>query len=103
VISLPTENLVCVDLPHKSIASENPLETRVRFLNAKNLIPVSQSEEHLVLKASDSHNYKIGDILYGVPYHICPTVALYERMVPIYEGNPSGEWKVIARDKMLTW
>src|SRR5690606_38470715 len=55
VISLPTENLVCVDLGHKSIASENPLKNRVRFLNATDLVPVSQSEEHLVLQASDGH------------------------------------------------
>jgi len=103
VISLPAENLVCVDLGHKSIASENPLENRVRFLNAENLTPVSQSEEHLVLKSSDDHDYKIGDILYGVPYHICPTVALYERMIPVTVGIASGEWRVVARDKMLTW
>src|SRR5690606_38868747 len=67
VISLPAENLICLDLGHKSIASENPLENRVRFLNAENLVPISQSEEHLVLKSSDKHNCKIGDIFYGVP------------------------------------
>src|SRR5690606_3636362 len=50
VISLPSQGMICVDLGHKSIASENPLGNRVRFLNANNLQPVSQSEEHLVLK-----------------------------------------------------
>lgn len=103
VISLPSKNLICVDLGHKSIASENPLGNRVRFLNADELDPVSQSEEHLVLKTKESHNFKIGDILYGVPFHICPTVALYERVITIDQGMPLGEWKVIGRDKKLNW
>ncbi|MEX2593370.1 MAG: D-TA family PLP-dependent enzyme [Anditalea sp.] len=103
VISLPSKSLVCVDLGHKSIASENPMDKRVYFLNAENLHPVSQSEEHLVLKTQEDHAFKIGDILYGVPYHICPTVALYERVLTIEDQELSVEWKVIARDKKLNW
>lgn len=103
VISLPSKGLVCVDLGHKSIASENPMDQRVYFLNGKNLQPVSQSEEHLVLKTQEDHSFKIGDVLYGIPHHICPTVALYERVVTIEDRKPSGEWKVIARDRKLNW
>jgi D-serine deaminase-like pyridoxal phosphate-dependent protein len=103
VISLPSKDLICVDLGHKSIAAENPLENRVRFLNAEDLHPVSQSEEHLVLKTSENHNFKIGDVLYGIPFHICPSVALYDRVVTIEDGRPTGEWKVVARDKKLIW
>src|SRR5690606_10806435 len=73
VISLPSKGLICVDLGHKSIAAENPLENRVHFLNREDLHPVSQSEEHLVLKTSENHHFKIGDVLYGIPFHICPT------------------------------
>lgn len=103
VISLPAEDLICVDLGHKSIASENPLENRVRFLTDDDLHPVSQSEEHLVLKTKKPHRFKIGDLLYGVPFHICPTVALYERAITIENGDCGAEWRVLARDRKLNW
>jgi len=34
VISKPAPDTLCLDLGHKSIASENPLDRRVHFLNA---------------------------------------------------------------------
>jgi len=63
---------------------------------------VSQSEEHLVLEAGRDHRYKTGDVLYGIPYHICPTVALYERACTVEKGKLAGEWKNIARDRKIT-
>lgn len=101
VISLPDETKICLDLGHKSIASEKELSKRVRFLNAPGLAFVGHSEEHLVVDAGEGHSYKVGDVLYGVPYHICPTVALYERAVTIEDGAVTGEWKNIARDRKI--
>ncbi len=101
VISIIDEHAICVDLGHKSVASENTIDKRVHFLNAENVQPISQSEEHLVLKVDDTSVYKIGDVLYGVPYHICPTVALYERAIVIENNNAFDEWKVIARDRKI--
>lgn len=101
IISLPAPGLICTDLGHKSIASENPIDKRVFFLNADDLIPVSQSEEHLILKASDQHTYKVGDVLYGLPYHICPTCALYERAFMIENHQKTGEWLHSARDRKI--
>jgi len=104
VISLPDKGLVTVDLGHKSIASENPLNNRVRFLNTDRVLePVSQSEEHLVLKTDEDHEFKPGDVLYGVPFHICPTVALYERVRAIRDQHLAEEWWTKARDKKLNW
>src|SRR5450631_3029997 len=51
VISLPDSTKLCLDLGHKSIAAEGELNKRVYFLNAPDLVPVSQSEEHLVVDA----------------------------------------------------
>ncbi len=101
VISLPTKTRICMDLGHKSIASENILSNRVRFINAPALTPVGQSEEHLVLEAPEGHGYKVGDVLYGIPFHICPTVALYERVNTVENAHVKGEWKVIARDRKI--
>jgi len=102
VISLPGETKICLDLGHKSIASENELPNRVFFLNAPDLKFISQSEEHLVAEAPVGHNYKPGDVLYGLPFHICPTVALYERALVIENKLVCDEWKTIARDRKIT-
>jgi hypothetical protein len=40
-------------------------------------------------------------VLYGLPYHICPTVALYERAMVIENNKVSAEWKIIARDRKI--
>jgi D-serine deaminase-like pyridoxal phosphate-dependent protein len=101
IISIVDEHTICVDLGHKSVAAENVLEKRVHFLNAEDVQPVGQSEEHLVLNVNDASMYKIGDVLYGVPYHICPTVALYERAIVVEDKTAVDEWKVIARDRKI--
>jgi len=102
IISLPDERTICTDLGHKSVASENVLSRRVLFLNAPELTVIGHSEEHLVLKAEATHNYKIGDVLYGLPFHICPTCALYDHAVVIEDNEAKTEWKIVARDRKLT-
>jgi D-threonine aldolase len=101
VISLPGETKLCLDLGHKSIAAENELNRRVWFINAPELKFISQSEEHLVVDATADHTYKIGDVLYGMPIHICPTCALYERALTVENNIAAGEWKIIARDRKI--
>lgn len=102
IISLPSPTRICTDLGHKSVAAENEIGRRVFFLNATQLTPVGQSEEHLVCEVGKNHPYKTGDVLYGIPYHICPTVALYERAYTIEDGKITGEWKNVARDRKIT-
>lgn len=99
VISLPDTDLLCLDLGYKAIASENPLERRVYFLNAPDLRPVSHSEEHMVVQAGAGHSWKVGDVLYGLPVHICPTVALYDDLSEVRAGLVSGKWSVVARHR----
>ncbi|HEY5825226.1 MAG TPA: D-TA family PLP-dependent enzyme [Cyclobacteriaceae bacterium] len=102
VISKPDDETITVDLGHKSIASENPLPNRVTFLNAPDLQPFGHSEEHLVLKAGKGNTFKVGDVLYGLPYHICPTVALHDRVQVIEDGKAVGTWSTLARNRIIT-
>jgi len=102
IISLLDETKICIDLGHKSVASENDLQHRVYFLNAPDLIMISQNEEHLVAELPADHIRSVGDVLYGIPIHICPTVALYERVFVINEHKVINEWQVIARDRKIT-
>lgn len=101
VISHPGENLICTDLGHKSVAAEKELNNRVVFLNATELKFIGQSEEHLVAETDKQHHYQAGDILYGLPFHICPTCALYERALIVEEGKVTGEWRIVARDRKI--
>jgi D-threonine aldolase len=101
VISVLNERRFCLDLGHKSIAAENPLDRRVHFLTANDLTPVAQSEEHLVMETTAPHQYKVGDVLYGMPFHVCPTVALYDTAFVVDEGNVIETWKIVARDRKL--
>jgi D-serine deaminase-like pyridoxal phosphate-dependent protein len=101
VISIPAPDMICVDLGYKSVASENPLP-RVYFLNAPEAIPTAHSEEHLVLKVPDSSKHKPGDVLFGVPWHICPTVALYDKALVVENNRVIGFWEVIARKREIT-
>lgn len=102
VISKPTPDTICVDLGHKSIASENPITQRVYFLNAPNLTPIGHSEEHMVFKVDDGRSFNVGDVLYGVPYHICPTVALHDRAAVVKNHNISDYWNNVSRSRKIT-
>jgi D-serine deaminase-like pyridoxal phosphate-dependent protein len=102
IISKPTSNTICVDLGHKSIASENPLSHRVTFLNASNLQPIGHSEEHMVFKVEDGKDYNVGEVLYGVPYHICPTVALHDRATIVENNSIVEYWNTVSRNRKIT-
>lgn len=101
VISLPAETKVTVDLGHKAVAAENELTKRVSFLNAPEAKIIGQSEEHLVLEMPKGHGFKIGDVLYGLPIHICPTVALYDRVTTVSHHEINGEWEITSRKRKI--
>lgn len=99
VISLPTPDTVCVDLGHKAVGAENTIDKRIHFLNAPSLHALRQSEEHLVLQAPDGHGYQLGDVLYGIPHHVCPTVNLYGAYNVVEDGSVVGSWSIDARQR----
>ncbi len=101
IISKPTEGIVTVDLGHKSVAPENPIDKRVRFLNLDNYELLSQSEEHGVIKVENWKELKVGDILYGIPYHICPTINLHDEVSVIENGQKVDVWEITARKRRI--
>ena len=101
VVSKPGENRLCLDLGHKAVASEGP-HPRVHFLNLPDAVARMHSEEHLVVETARAGELAIGDCLYGVPWHICPTVALHSQAVVVEQGEARRRWHVAARERMLT-
>jgi 3-hydroxy-D-aspartate aldolase len=103
IISKPTEGIVTLDLGHKSVAPENPIDKRVKFLNIDKYELLSQSEEHGVLKVNNWNDLKIGDVLYGIPYHICPTINLHDEVSVIKDGVKVAAWEITARKRTLNF
>nr|WP_068891669.1 D-TA family PLP-dependent enzyme [Pedobacter panaciterrae] len=101
VVSLLDETKLCVDLGHKAVAAENELTKRVSFISAPEARIISQSEEHLVLEMPKGHGFKIGDVLYALPIHICPTVALYERAAILKNHRITAEWGITSRNRRI--
>ncbi len=102
VISKPKKGIITVDLGHKAIAAENPIHNRIRFLNLENYTLKSQSEEHGVLEVQNWNDIAVGDCLYGVPYHVCPTVNLYDKANVIEDKKWKETWAVKARNRSIS-
>ena len=97
IVSKPDPNLICLNLGHKSVAAEMKFP-RLNLLNFKKYKPISHSEEHFVVKCDESEKYRIGEICYSIPTHICPTVTKYDKVLTVIGGEIIGSWKIAARD-----
>ncbi len=102
VVSKPGSDRVTLDLGHKGIAAENP-HPRVKFIGLDDAEAVVHSEEHLTLQTDRAGDFRVGDLLHGIPRHICPTVALYDRAYIIRQGKLTAQWQVTARARKLTY
>lgn len=101
VVSKPGGSRLCLDLGHKAIASENP-HPRVLFLNLPDAKAISHSEEHLVVETDRAGEIVLGTCLYGVPWHVCPTVALHSEAVVVRDARAQERWDVVGRNRRLT-
>lgn len=100
VISRPAEDLVCIDLGYKAVSSEMQ-PPRVSFLGLETAEAVGHSEEHLVLRTDRAGEYPVGSILYGIPTHVCPTVALYSDVWCVEQSRAVDSWPVVARTRRI--
>lgn len=104
VISLPGSSRFTLDCGYKAISAETA-EIGVLSDNiaAKS---VFQNEEHWVFEMDKGHEAerpKIGDIFYIIPWHICPTSALYQEAIVVSGGKNVDIWEVSARNRRLTF
>lgn len=102
VVSKPAADLLCLDLGHKAVASEMP-QPRVMLMGLSNYTVVGHNEEHMVIKTSEAGKYKTGDHLYGIPWHICPTIDRHDTATVISGNRAVGEWNIAARKRKLNF
>jgi D-serine deaminase-like pyridoxal phosphate-dependent protein len=101
VVSKPGANRLCFDLGHKALGSEMP-HPRVQFLNLPDSNAVGHIEEHLVVETPNAATFNVGDRVFGIPRHICPTVALHAVATVVENSKICARWKVAARDRQIT-
>jgi D-serine deaminase-like pyridoxal phosphate-dependent protein len=101
IISKPDKSLLCLDLGTKAIASEMP-QPRIKIIGLENYTIINHNEEHMVIRTPESVNLNIGDVLYGIPWHICPTVDRFDSVYVVKEGKVTDQWKVEARTRRIS-
>ncbi len=105
VVSRPAPGHFTLDLGYKGIASD-PDGVRGVLADFPHAHPLFQSEEHWAFamdEGFEEHCPDIGDVLYIIPTHICPTSALYSHMAVIEEHKLAAWWEVHARNRKITY
>jgi D-serine deaminase-like pyridoxal phosphate-dependent protein len=98
VISNPSEATTCLDLGYKAISSESPESERIDFIAYPGASIILQSEEHLLI-ATGINSPQIGEVVYGIPYHIGRTCNLYDVCAVVTDSAISDHWSHTARKR----
>lgn len=102
IISKPTGKIVCIDVGYKAISADPPGD-RGTFLNIEGAELGRQNEEHWTFEADQADDLCIGQEVYVLPTHICPTVALYDFANVIdTSGRCIDQWEIRARRRVLS-
>jgi len=99
VISKPQPGRLTLDAGHKAIAGDPPLEKRVHFPGLTDAKILLQNEEHLVVETASATQIPIGEALWAIPWHVCPTVALHEKALVYGSKGIEGWWPIDARTR----
>ena len=75
------------------------LPARARLPDAR---AIGHSEEHLSLETSRAGEFPVGSCFYGIPWHVCPTVALHQEAVVIRNGRAQERWQIVGRARVIT-
>ncbi len=101
VVSQPQGDNFCLDLGYKAVSADKP-HPRVSFFGLDSFSVLNQSEEHLVIHPKEKSGLVIGDVVYGIPAHICPTVAMYDDAYIVEKHKCTGQWKITGRARTIT-
>lgn len=105
VISCPSRGHFTLDLGYKGIASD-PEGARGIIAGMEHVKELFQSEEHWAFCMEEGFEEqcpKVGDELFVIPTHICPTSALYPSVPVVEKGHICAAWMVTARNRKITY
>jgi D-serine deaminase-like pyridoxal phosphate-dependent protein len=95
VVSRPKPSRATCDAGHKSVSADAGVPT-CAVAGRPDLVPDGPSEEHLPLKCSGAEP-AIGERLYLIPRHVCPTVNNFDEALIVEGGRVVGIERVTAR------
>jgi D-serine deaminase-like pyridoxal phosphate-dependent protein len=97
VVSRPHDGRVTCDAGHKSVSADAGVPTCV-VVGHPELTPLTPSEEHLPLSlGEETRRPQVGEALYLLPRHICPTVNNFDDALLVQDGRITSLEKVSAR------
>ncbi|HEY2931873.1 MAG TPA: alanine racemase [Acidobacteriota bacterium] len=99
VVSRPLPDRITCDAGHKAVSADEGVPT-CAVLGRPDLRPLKPSEEHLPIEvAAGSKAPHIGEVLYLVPRHVCPTVNNFDNALLVRDGSIRQVEKVTARGR----
>ncbi len=96
VVSHPKVNVVTCDAGHKSVSADAGVPTCV-VAGRPELTPLKPSEEHLPIEVTGGEVPQIGELLYLIPRHVCPTVNNFDDALIVEQGRVVSVERVTAR------
>lgn len=99
VVSRPRAGMICCDAGHKAVSADAGVPTCV-VAGHPELMPLSPSEEHLPMEvANGAAEPKVGEVLYLLPRHVCPTVNNFDCALLVRANYIEAVEKVSARGR----
>jgi D-serine deaminase-like pyridoxal phosphate-dependent protein len=100
VVSHPSRGMVTCDAGHKSVSADAGVPTCI-VMGHPELRPMGPSEEHLPMQVSSGAAPALGEVLYLVPRHVCPTVNNFDTALLVRNGEIQSMEKVSARGREM--
>lgn len=99
VVSRPRSGIVTCDAGHKTVSADAGVPSCV-VVGHPELTPLSPSEEHLPLAVDgEATGPQVGETLYLLPRHVCPTVNNFDDALLVRDGRIESVEKVSARGR----
>jgi len=99
VVSRPHAGIVTCDAGHKAVSADAGVPTCV-VVGHSELMPLGPSEEHLPMALEGgTTGPQVGDALFLLPRHVCPTVNNFDSALLVRDGQIASVEKVSARGR----
>ncbi len=99
VVSHPRAGIITCDAGHKAVSADAGVPTCV-VVGHSELTPLSPSEEHLPMTVQGGAvGPQVGEALYLLPRHVCPTVNNFDCALVVRDGKIKAVEKVSARGR----
>jgi len=99
VVSQPRAGIITCDAGHKAVSADAGVPTCV-VVGHRELMPLAPSEEHLPMAVQGGGaGPQVGEALYLLPRHVCPTVNNFDCALLVRNGEVESVENVSARGR----